>query len=99
MQLGIPFGGAPRLVRDAPIATQKLLPSDFAARVARNTQLMIQEETHITGVIDPWAGSYMMERLTQDMADRAWEIIEQADSQGGMTRAAGSGWAKLQIER
>ena len=75
------------------------LPSDFAARVARATQLIIQEETHITGVVDPWAGSYLMERLTQDMADRAWEIIEQIERLGGMTRAAESGWAKLQIER
>jgi len=48
------------------------LPTEFSARIARNTQLIIQEETHITKVIDPWAGSYMMESLTQDMADKAW---------------------------
>src|SRR5262249_29116503 len=53
------------------------LPSDFAARIARNTQLIIQEETHIGSVIDPWAGSYLMEKLTQDMADAAWAILEQ----------------------
>jgi len=92
------FGGTQSLHTNA-FDEALALPSDFAARVARNTQLMIQEETHITGVIDPWAGSYMMERLTQDMADRASEIIAQADSLGGMTRAAESGWAKLQIER
>src|SRR6201987_4540790 len=63
------------------------LPSDFSSRIARNTQLIIQEETHITNVIDPWAGSYMMEKLTQDMADASWKIIEQVEAMGGMTRA------------
>jgi methylmalonyl-CoA mutase len=74
------------------------LPTDFSARIARNTQLVIQEETHITSVVDPWAGSYMMERLTQDMADKAWAIIEEVEGLGGMTRAVQSGWAKLRIE-
>jgi methylmalonyl-CoA mutase len=74
------------------------LPSEFSARIARNTQLIIQEETHITNVIDPWAGSYMMEKLTQDMADAAWKIIEEVEAMGGMTRAVDSGWAKLKIE-
>src|SRR5881409_1223657 len=74
------------------------LPTEFSARIARNTQLIIQEETHITNVIDPWAGSYMMEKLTQDMADKAWEIIEEVESMGGMTKAVESGWAKLRIE-
>jgi methylmalonyl-CoA mutase len=74
------------------------LPTEFSARIARNTQLIIQEETHITNVIDPWAGSYMMEKLTQDMADAAWKIIEEVDAMGGMTRAVDSGWAKLKIE-
>ncbi len=74
------------------------LPTDFSARIARNTQLVIQEETHITSVVDPWAGSYMMERLTQDMADKAWEIIEEVETIGGMTKAVQSGWAKLRIE-
>jgi methylmalonyl-CoA mutase len=74
------------------------LPTDFSSRIARNTQLIIQEETHICNVIDPWAGSYMMERLTQDMADQAWQIIEEVDRMGGMTKAVGSGWAKLKIE-
>jgi len=74
------------------------LPTEFSARIARNTQLIIQEETHITSVIDPWAGSYMMEKLTQDMADAAWVIIEEVQAMGGMTRAVDSGWAKLKIE-
>jgi methylmalonyl-CoA mutase len=74
------------------------LPTEFSSRIARNTQLIIQEETHITSVIDPWAGSYMMEKLTQDIADEAWRIIEEVDKMGGMTQAVQSGWAKLQIE-
>jgi methylmalonyl-CoA mutase len=74
------------------------LPTEFSSRIARNTQLILQEETHITNVVDPWAGSYMMERLTQDMADKAWAIIEEVDAMGGMTRAVESGWAKLRIE-
>src|SRR4029079_9729876 len=74
------------------------LPTEFSARIARNTQLIIQEETHIPNVIDPWAGSYMMEKLTQDMADAAWKIIEEVEAMGGMTRAVDSGWAKLKIE-
>ncbi len=74
------------------------LPTEFSARIARNTQLIIQEETHITNVIDPWAGSYMMEKLTQDMADAAWAIIEEVQTMGGMTAAVDSGWAKLKIE-
>ena len=74
------------------------LPTEFSSRIARNTQLIIQEETHIPNVIDPWAGSYMMEKLTQDMADEAWKIIEEVQAMGGMTKAVGSGWAKLKIE-
>jgi methylmalonyl-CoA mutase len=74
------------------------LPTEFSARIARNTQLVIQEETHITNVVDPWAGSYMMETLTQDMVDKAWAIIEEVQAMGGMTKAVDSGWAKLKIE-
>jgi methylmalonyl-CoA mutase len=74
------------------------LPTEFSARIARNTQLIIQEETHITNVVDPWAGSYLMEKLTQEMADKAWAIIEEVDAMGGMTKAVDSGWAKLKIE-
>jgi methylmalonyl-CoA mutase len=74
------------------------LPTEFSSRIARNTQLIIQEETHITNVVDPWAGSYLMESLTQDMADKAWSIIEEVEAMGGMTKAVDSGWAKLKIE-
>ncbi len=74
------------------------LPTETSSRIARNTQLIIQEETHITSVVDPWAGSYMMESLTQDMADKAWAIIEEVQALGGMTQAVDSGWAKLKIE-
>jgi methylmalonyl-CoA mutase len=74
------------------------LPTEFSSRIARNTQLIIQEETHIGAVVDPWAGSYMMEKLTQDMADAAWKIIEEVEAMGGMVKAVDSGWAKLKIE-
>ena len=74
------------------------LPSATSSRIARNTQLILQEETHISNVIDPWAGSYLMESLTQEMADKAWEIIQEVDALGGMTKAVESGWAKLKIE-
>jgi methylmalonyl-CoA mutase len=74
------------------------LPSDFSARIARNTQLIIQEETHVCNVVDPWGGSYLMERLTEDMAEQAWALIEEVEAMGGMTKAAESGWAKLKIE-
>jgi methylmalonyl-CoA mutase len=74
------------------------LPTEFSSRIARNTQLILQEETHITSVVDPWAGSYMMESLTQEMADKAWAIIEEVEAMGGMTKAVDSGWAKLKIE-
>jgi methylmalonyl-CoA mutase len=74
------------------------LPTEFSARIARNTQLILQEETHITSVVDPWAGSYMMETLTQQMANQAWAIIEEVETLGGMTKAVDSGWAKLKIE-
>ncbi|WP_372528968.1 methylmalonyl-CoA mutase, partial [Piscinibacter sp.] len=91
------FGGTQSLHTNA-LDEAIALPTEFSARVARNTQLIIQEETHITNVVDPWAGSYMMETLTQDMADKAWTIIEEVDAMGGMTHAVESGWAKLKIE-
>jgi methylmalonyl-CoA mutase len=74
------------------------LPTEFSSRIARNTQLIIQEETHITNVIDPWAGSYMMESLTNEMTEKAWAIIEEVEAMGGMVKAVDSGWAKLKIE-
>lgn len=74
------------------------LPTEFSARIARNTQLIIQEETGITNVVDPWGGSYMMESLTQSLADKAWALIEEIDQQGGMAKAIESGLPKLRIE-
>ncbi len=91
------FGGTQSLHTNA-LDEAIALPTEFSARIARNTQLIIQEETHITSVVDPWAGSYMMEKLTQDMADTAWTTIEEVDALGGMIRCVGSGWAKLKIE-
>ena len=91
------FGGTQSLHTNA-LDEAIALPTEFSARIARNTQLIIQEETHITSVVDPWAGSYMMETLTQDMADAAWAIIEEVEAMGGMTKAVDSGWAKLKIE-
>jgi len=91
------FGGTQSLHTNA-LDEAIALPTEFSARIARNTQLIIQEETHITNVVDPWAGSYMMEKLTQDMADAAWTIIEEVDAMGGMVKAVDSGWAKLKIE-
>jgi len=74
------------------------LPSDFAARLARNTQLILQEETGITKVIDPWAGSYMMENLTEEVYQEAKRIVEEVEQMGGMAKAVASGWPKLKIE-
>jgi len=74
------------------------LPSDFAARLARNTQLILQEETGITKVIDPWAGSYMMENLTEQVYQEARRIVEEVEEMGGMAKAVASGWPKLKIE-
>ncbi len=91
------FGGTQSLHTNA-FDEAIALPTETSARIARNTQLIIQEETHITSVVDPWAGSFMMEKLTQDMADKAWAIIEEVEAMGGMTKAVDSGWAKLKIE-
>ncbi len=91
------FGGTQSLHTNA-LDEAIALPTDFSARIARNTQLIIQEETHVTSVIDPWGGSYLMESLTQQMADKAMAIITEVDAMGGMTRAVESGWAKLRIE-
>jgi len=92
------FGGTQSLHTNA-LDEAIALPTEFSARIARNTQLVIQEESQICKVVDPWAGSYMMETLTQQMADKAWSLIEEVEALGGMTRAVESGWAKLQIER
>ena len=74
------------------------LPTDFSARIARNTQLFIQQETGTTRAVDPWGGSYYVERLTYELAKRAWEHIEEVESLGGMTKAIGAGIPKLRIE-
>jgi methylmalonyl-CoA mutase len=74
------------------------LPTDFSARIARNTQLIIQEESGIPAVVDPLGGSYYVEALTKDLADRAWSIIEEVEALGGMTKAVASGMPKLRIE-
>jgi len=74
------------------------LPTDFSARIARNTQLILQEETGVTNVVDPLAGSYYVESLTNELAEAAWKIIEEVDEMGGMTKAVASGMPKLRIE-
>jgi len=74
------------------------LPTDFSARIARNTQLILQEETGVTNVVDPLAGSYYVEKLTADLADKAWELMEEVEEMGGMTKAVASGMPKLRIE-
>ena len=91
------FGGTQSLHTNA-LDEAIALPSEFAARIARNTQLILQEETGITDVVDPWGGSYMMESLTQKIADRAWELINEIEEAGGMAQAIESGLPKLRIE-
>ncbi|TMM50911.1 methylmalonyl-CoA mutase [Sulfitobacter sabulilitoris] len=74
------------------------LPTEFSSRIARNTQLILQEETGVTNVVDPLAGSYYVEKLTHDMAEAAWALIEEVEEMGGMTKAVASGMPKLRIE-
>ena len=74
------------------------LPTDASARIARNTQLILAEETGVTNVVDPLGGSYYVERLTSDLADKAWALIEEVEELGGMTKAVASGMPKLRIE-
>ena len=74
------------------------LPTEFSARIARNTQLILQNETGVTRVVDPLAGSYYVEKLTADLIEEAWKLIEEVDGMGGMTRAVASGMPKLRIE-
>ena len=91
------FGGTQSLHTNA-LDEAIALPTEFSARIARNTQLIIQEETGITRVVDPWGGSYMMENLTQDIADKAWELIEEVEDAGGMAKAIETGMPKMRIE-
>jgi methylmalonyl-CoA mutase len=74
------------------------LPTEFSARIARNTQLILQEETGICDVADPWGGSYMMESLTDTLAKEAMELIDEVEELGGMGKAVASGMPKLRIE-
>lgn len=91
------FGGTQSLHTNS-LDEAMALPSEFAARLARNTQLILQEESGITQVIDPWGGSFMMESLTKDVAEKAWSIIEEVEQSGGMAKAIESGMPKLRIE-
>ncbi|MCC5887334.1 MAG: methylmalonyl-CoA mutase [Gammaproteobacteria bacterium] len=91
------FGGTQSLHTNA-LDEAIALPTEFSARIARNTQLILQEETGIPQVVDPWGGSYMMEKLTRDIAEKAWALIEEVEAQGGMARAIETGLPKLRIE-
>ncbi len=91
------FGGTQSLHTNA-LDEAIALPTDFSARIARNTQLILQEETGITRTVDPWAGSYYVERLTAELREKAWELIEETEAHGGMTRAIEAGIPKLRIE-
>ncbi|WP_372748352.1 methylmalonyl-CoA mutase [Litorivivens sp.] len=91
------FGGTQSLHTNA-LDEAIALPTEFSARIARNTQLIIQEETGITKVVDPWGGSYMMESLTNDIAEKAWELIQEVEEKGGMAKAIETGMPKLRIE-
>ena len=74
------------------------LPTDFSARIARNTQIYLQEETKITKTVDPWAGSYYVEKLTHDIVEKAWNLIKEVEELGGMTKAIEAGIPKIRIE-
>ena len=91
------FGGTQSLHTNA-LDEAIALPTDFSARIARNTQIYIQEETKITKTVDPWAGSYYVESLTKQIADKAWELIQEVEELGGMTKAIEEGIPKLRIE-
>ncbi len=91
------FGGTQSLHTNA-LDEAIALPTDFSARIARNTQIYLQEETNITKTVDPWAGSYYIEKLTHDIAQKAWKLIEEVEELGGMTKAIEAGIPKLRIE-
>ncbi|WP_443024510.1 methylmalonyl-CoA mutase [Sphingomonas sp. Ant H11] len=74
------------------------LPTDFSARIARNTQIVLQEETGMTKVVDPLGGSYYIESLTEELVEKAWEIIQRVEAEGGMAQAVAAGWPKAMIE-
>ena len=91
------FGGTQSLHTNA-LDEAIALPTDFSARIARNTQIYLQEETLITKTVDPWAGSYYVENLTNDIANKAWKLIQEVEELGGMTKAIEAGIPKLRIE-
>ena len=91
------FGGTQSLHTNA-LDEAIALPTDFSARIARNTQIYLQEETKITKTVDPWAGSFYVESLTNQIAQNAWKLIEEVEELGGMTKAIESGIPKLRIE-
>jgi len=91
------FGGTQSLHTNA-LDEAIALPTDFSARIARNTQIYLQEETKITKTVDPWAGSFYVESLTNEIAQNAWKLIEEVEELGGMTKAIESGIPKLRIE-
>ncbi|MEP0565583.1 MAG: methylmalonyl-CoA mutase [Paracoccaceae bacterium] len=90
--------GGTQLLHSNALDEAIALPTDFSARIARNTQLILQEETGVTNVVDPLAGSYYVETLTAQLADEAWKLIEEVEQLGGMTMAVASGMPKLRIE-
>jgi methylmalonyl-CoA mutase len=91
------FGGTQSLHTNA-LDEAIALPTDFSARIARNTQIFLQEETKICKTVDPWAGSYYVENLTAEIAEKAWALIEEVEELGGMTKAIEAGIPKLRIE-
>jgi len=91
------FGGTQSLHTNA-LDEAIALPTDFSARIARNTQIYLQEETQITKTVDPWAGSYYVESLTNDIANKAWKLIQEIEELGGMTKAIEAGIPKMRIE-
>ncbi|MEK6452036.1 MULTISPECIES: methylmalonyl-CoA mutase [unclassified Myroides] len=91
------FGGTQSLHTNA-LDEAIALPTDFSARIARNTQIFLQEETKLCKTVDPWAGSYYVENLTQEIAQKAWALIEEVEELGGMTKAIEAGIPKLRIE-
>lgn len=91
------FGGTQSLHTNA-LDEALALPTDFSARIARNTQLLLQEETQITKTVDPWAGSYLVETLTEELAESAWKLIQEIEDIGGMTKAIEKGIPKMRIE-
>ncbi|MGJ8761363.1 MAG: methylmalonyl-CoA mutase [Polaribacter sp.] len=91
------FGGTQSLHTNA-LDEAIALPTDFSARIARNTQIHLQQETYITKTVDPWAGSYHVEKLTEDLANKAWKLISEVEKLGGMTKAIEKGIPKMRIE-